>query len=108
MHTDKAQVRVAHPPLFCCQPSESLSFQPVIEFIDPVIAAGALLSHAEAVAAGTVLTRLLHRRKVSQPIGVRVFEFPKWEHFLQTMVCNWTSARQLTWIASISSTVPIA
>jgi len=38
--------------LSCCRLTESLGLQPVIEFIDPVIAAGALLFHAEAVAAG--------------------------------------------------------
>jgi hypothetical protein len=31
---------------------QSLGFQPVIERIDPVVAARALLSHAEAMAAG--------------------------------------------------------
>jgi hypothetical protein len=36
----------------CFGPRESLSFQPVVEFVDPVIAAGTLLSHAEAMAAG--------------------------------------------------------
>src|SRR5258706_16481388 len=33
-------------------PGESPRFQPVIECIDPVVAAGALFSHAEAMAAG--------------------------------------------------------
>ena len=32
--------------------SQALGFQPVIECIDPVVAARALLSHAEAMAAG--------------------------------------------------------
>src|SRR6266849_1959859 len=37
--------------LSCCGPGESLRFQPVVEFVDPVVAAGTLLSHAEAMAA---------------------------------------------------------
>src|SRR5437870_1914717 len=37
--------------LSCCRASESMCFQPVIECIDPVVASGALLFHAEAVAA---------------------------------------------------------
>ena len=36
----------------CCRPGESSRFQPVVEFINPVVAAGSLLSHAEAMAAG--------------------------------------------------------
>lgn len=38
--------------LFCCGLGQSLRFQPVVEFVDPVIAAGTLLSHAETMAAG--------------------------------------------------------
>src|SRR5258708_11147866 len=36
----------------CCPPGESMRFQPVIELIDPKVAAGALFSHAEAMASG--------------------------------------------------------
>ena len=47
-----------------CGPGESLSFQPVVEFVDPMIAAGTLLSHAEAMAASAenVSFRFVTRR----------------------------------------------
>jgi hypothetical protein len=50
--------------LSCGGLGESLRFQPVAEFVDPVIAAGTLLSHAEAMAASAenVSFRFVARR----------------------------------------------